>query len=608
MDVMKRCVLYFFRFAVCLVVYLIIPYYPAFATGEFVADYDVSYAIAPTGKTIVTQHVSLTNQLPNFYPQEYSLLLDSDKITNIIAYDDGGIITPTFSVKDGKTEIRLTFNVKAIGLGKSLKFSLRYEHAGVANKNGSIWEVNVPGIVNDPDIGIYDVTIAVPPTFGPAAYLSPKAAKGKSWTKEQMIRGGITGAYGSSQNFDITLHYVVTNNSISKNQQKIALPPSTAFQKATLISLTPEPSTVVSDEDGNWLAVYDLLAGQTVNVTAKVVISTYLTPRKDYMTIEPDISKYLSNDEFWETKNDTITKLASTLTTPRQIYDYVSQTLKYDYSKVNGIPKRMGAAAVLKAPDEAVCTEFTDLFITIARAAGIPARRVVGYAYTNNPKLRPLSLVSDVLHAWPEYFDRDLQTWMPIDPTWANTTGGIDYFTKLDFNHIVFAMNGVDSNMPYPAGYYRNQEKNVRNIEVKFSETPPIMSSRIETSIEFPEQIVGGRKAEGFVVITNKGGEPVYTVSVSAESEPRGIHLFDVLPEILPFAVIRLPIEANFENNFDLNEGFIRARVNDAVVTKQFRIQSLQWLIWLGFILFVLSLVIGVFLFKRLLWKTYRNN
>lgn len=99
-------------FQICAVLMLAlaigIPHTKVQAIGEFQADYEVQYAVAPSGKTIVTQHVTLTNKLPNFYPEEYSLLVDSDKISNIIAYDEctdksskpckGGVITPSITV------------------------------------------------------------------------------------------------------------------------------------------------------------------------------------------------------------------------------------------------------------------------------------------------------------------------------------------------------------------------------------------------------------------------------------------------------------------------------------------------------------------------------
>ncbi len=580
----------------------------AYATGEFQADYDVQYAISPAGKTIVTQQVTLTNKLPNFYPQEYSLVLDSDKISNIIAYDDGGIITPAISVKEGKTHIALKFNVRAIGLGKSLPFSLRYEHAGVATKNGSIWELYVPGVLNDPDIGTYDVTLAVPPTFGPAAYLSPPPANSKSWNKEQMIKGGIAAAYGTSQNFDLTLTYSLSNPGVTAELQEIALPPSTAFQKVTIQSLTPTPVTVTSDPDGNWLGRYSVGPRQTVKVTAVISVSVFLAARKDFAAPPPDTALYTKEAAYWQVKDPEIQNLASRNPTPKMIYDYVASALSYDYTKVNAPTSRMGALETLKNPTKAVCMEFTDLFIAVARAAGIPARRVVGYAYTNNPKLRPLSLITDVLHAWPEYYDSALQLWVPVDPTWANTTGGVDYFTKLDFNHIVFAINGVDSATPYPAGYYRTADSSGRDISVEFAASPQDKGADVSTVIEFPSQVGAGTKVQGSIVVTNKGGESAYNIAVSAVSEPDGIKVTRVINELLPYAVVRIPITGTFDQTVTAKPGQIRARVNDVTLTQSFRIQPLYWLIVLGVLTVILAIGIAAKLIHLVLWKTSKRH
>lgn len=581
----------------------------ASASGEFQADYDVQYAIAPTGKTIVTQRVTLTNNLANFYPQEYTLLLDSDKIHNVIAYDDGGIITPVISVKDGKTSIALTFNVKAIGLGKTLPFSLRYEHNGVASKNGSIWEVYIPGVVNDPDIGDYTVSLAVPPTFGPAAYLSPLPANGRSWSKEQMIRGGIAGAYGSAQNFDLSLSYTLSNSGITPVFQDIALPPETAYQKVTIRSLDPSPLTVHADGDGNWLARYQVNPRQSLAVTAKATVSTYLSPRKDFPPAADTKASTLKEDRYWQTKDPSIVKLASQYDTPRKIYDYVSTALRYDYSKINGPAPRMGAIDALKEPSKAVCMEFTDLFIAIARAAGIQARRVVGYAYTNNPKLRPLSLVSDVLHAWPEYYDAESRVWVPVDPTWANTTGGVDYFTKLDFNHITFAINGADSVTPYPAGYYHASDAPGRDVSVEFSQNPKEDgAANVVTSIEFPEQVSAGARVNGALVITNKGSRSAYAIDVSAVSEPAAIKILDTIPELLPYAVVRIPLSGVFEQTVTTKPGQIHARVGDVTLTHSFRIRPLYWLIGIGVATLVVSIMLFVKIIRMTIWKTSHKH
>jgi hypothetical protein len=127
----------------------------------------------------------------------------------------------------------------------------------------------------------------------------------------------------------------------------------------------------------------------------------------------------------------------------------VVNTLNYNYDLVNNTTTtRLGALEALSEPNNALCTEFTDLFVTLARAKGIAAREIEGYAYSNNSKIKPINTQSDILHAWPEYFDTTANLWKAIDPTWAKTTNGIDYFNDLDLNHVTFVTHGVDSQLP----------------------------------------------------------------------------------------------------------------------------------------------------------------
>jgi len=42
-----------------------------------------------------------------------------------------------------------------------------------------------------------------------------------------------------------------------------------------------------------------------------------------------------------------------------------------------------------------------------------------------------------------------------VDPTWGNTTGGVDYFNTFDFDHLAFVVKGISSTYPVPAGGYK---------------------------------------------------------------------------------------------------------------------------------------------------------
>ena len=65
------------------------------------------------------------------------------------------------------------------------------------------------------------------------------------------------------------------------------------------------------------------------------------------------------------------------------------------------------------------CTEFADLYTTLARAVGLPSRTVVGLAYQ-------ASAGTFALHAWNEVaIDGH---WRGVDPTWGRTRLAATYF------------------------------------------------------------------------------------------------------------------------------------------------------------------------------------
>src|SRR5690606_17741822 len=217
----------------------------------------------------------------------------------------------------------------------------------------------------------------------------------------------------------------------------------------------PKPSNISLDTDSNWIAEYEMSPRQRIDVTAKGRVEIIAVPRP-YINVSPQtLEANLAPTEFWPSDDPEIIKLAKSLGTPEAIYKYVVNTLHYDYGRAKPNVERLGAKKALQNPNSAICTEFTDLFITLSRAAGIPAREVNGYAYTENPDIEPISLVADVLHAWPEYWNEEARTWIPVDPTWGATTQGVDYFNKLDLRHFAFVMHGVSDTKPFAPGSYK---------------------------------------------------------------------------------------------------------------------------------------------------------
>lgn len=577
------------------------------ATGEFQEDYDVEYDVSPAGITIVTQNIQLTNNVTNLYPQKYSITIDSEHINNIIAYDGGGIVTPEITQANHKTQIALPFNQQIIGVGKKLKFSLRYEDSDIARKNGTIWEVTVPGIKDDPNLTSYNVMLKVPPTFGPNAYLTPLPSAGDQWTKEQMLHGGISAAYGISQSYDLNLSYFLQNTNLTTKTMELSLPPNTAYQSVFIRSLDPPPTTVLQDADGNWLAQYAVGAASHLEVHANLSLKIQLHPPEGYVDTEPDKKVYTRPEKYWESDNPKIKAIAQTVRSPRDIYNYVVSTLTYDYKRVSNSPIRKGALQALETPTNSICTEFTDLFVATARASGIPAREVIGYAYTTNSRLRPLSLVSDVLHAWPEYYDETQHVWVPVDPTWANTTGGVNYFDKLDFNHITFALQGKQSDYPYPAGFYKKNGNSSKDVDVQFSKRDfQLPDARITSTFTFPKSVISGFSAHGSVVLMNSYGVAATQTLVNIQSTPFDVGIVQSYATIPPFARIEIPISIPLPGYFINGTGRITASINGESATYTFAILPLisKFIIPLLLIFVPVGIVLtALFVHRSSVWK-----
>jgi transglutaminase-like putative cysteine protease len=591
MNILKHL----FLFIACTLVFS----FPIYAT-DFQADYDTQYAVSPNGTTIVTQNVTLTNKQSNLYPKQYTVTIDSDQIKNVIAYDSKGVITPKVTQKDKKTDIVVEFNDKVVGIDKKLLFSIRYENGAIANKIGNIWEVRIPGITNDPTLGEYTVSLQTPTTFPQNAYMTPLPASGVRWTKNQLVNGGINAAYGEYQSYVVDILYPLDNELLTPAMYTIAIPPDTTYQSITISAIDPKPMEIKKDGDGNWIASFTLQASQHVNVKAQLLIKTYIKPLSQSQKLLPDMNLYLKEQPYWETNNPQIQEYAKKYTTPRAIYDFVINTLSYNYGQISTTPIRKGAVAALSNPTNSLCTEFTDLFVAIARAAGIPAREVVGYAYTNDSRLRPLLVGSDILHAWPEYYDKESSRWIPIDPTWGFTTGGVNYFDIFDFNHIAFVIHGQSSELPYPAGSFKQGSIPQKNVSVRFAESTTIVTKdAYKTIFDLPKQITAGRVFKGTVQVDNIGGKQIEQIEVKIVGTPYAFKAQKTEQKVPPFGSITIPISIPIPILLHNSQGIIEVSVNGEQSSFQYEVLPTYWVYAvIGCIALAFLLVLWTFIRK----------
>ena len=89
-------------------------------------------------------------------------------------------------------------------------------------------------------------------------------------------------------------------------------------------------------------------------------------------------------------------------------------TLFRDYQYVPGCTTIDTTAYDVMAQARGVCQDFANLFITLARLLGIPARYVCGYIFTGNSGIARAT--SDASHAWVQLYIPNVG-WKNFDPT-----------------------------------------------------------------------------------------------------------------------------------------------------------------------------------------------
>ncbi len=509
-----------FIFILLLSFFLVLPFN---VYGEdYKSQYVVEYFLTKSLKTKVKFSIKVTHLRSNVYVKKLLLSFpDNFKIENIKASDSYGAINPKTEKKDGNVNVTLELSNPNIGKGSQNKFYLEFYQNSLFQRNGNIWEVILPTLGNKEN-SKYSVIVYLPKgTNKKISIAKPQPSKiiGNKIIWDDVKTRIIYAVFGNKQYYLTNLRYHLKNQKLFPVYTYVAFPPDTLYQKIYINNIEPQPSEVIIDDDGNFLGKYFLKPKETKDIIFKGDIVVFSQPRDE---VAPVIrsqfvkqKKYLlSKSKYWNI--DQINKIKP-FSTVNQIYRFVTDYLSYDYSRVVKSNKRLGAKKALDDPTLAVCVEFSDLFVAIAREKGIFSREIEGYGFTQDKKLRPLSLVSDILHSWPEYFDLKNQVWVPVDPTWENTSR-IDYFNSLDLNHIVFAIHGKKSNYPLPAGMYKFEES--KDVSVEPSKNIP--KEKVKISLLEPkfEKSISDKGLYNFdLKVINNSNVFVWNVPLSINSQ-----------------------------------------------------------------------------------------
>ena len=167
------------------------------------------------------------------------------------------------------------------------------------------------------------------------------------------------------------------------------------------------------------------LSGDTLTITrenAAAMKAAYALPNGARSTV---MSVFTDAEPLLESNSGEIRALAlrlrSTETDPRVVAERINRWV-YDSLRKEitvGVPSALGTLR-RRVGD---CNEHTQLYVALARAAGIPARVAAGLAYLDG---------KFYYHAWPEVW---LERWVAVDPTFGQFPA--------DASHLRFTVGGL---------------------------------------------------------------------------------------------------------------------------------------------------------------------
>lgn len=281
--------------------------------------------------------------------------------------------------------------------------------------------------------------------LGGAASMSTPARAASSGTVSQPLAITTQPAY-----YRFTKTVTLTNRgrtpALNVTADVVLLAPASAYADVTLVGYSQEPASTVRDANGNLIGVYrwsTLKSGQSVTITLHYQATSsdisYRLPRvyASYNTNSALYQRYTSTaleSRQVDAGAPAIQKLdqqvVGTVTNPAQraqlLFHWVAYHIHYNYSL-----KASGSALATLRSRRGICSDIADLYVSMLRTDGIPARLIGGYV-TNNGSGH------GGFHQWVEFY-LPQSGWVVADPTW----GRYGYFAALQDDWHIPLYDGI---------------------------------------------------------------------------------------------------------------------------------------------------------------------
>lgn len=538
-------------------------------TSQFATDLSSTYIISPAGETTVRSDFTITNTTSTAFVTRYAIEIHSGNIQNVTVTYNDTVLPATVTSTEEKTTVGLEFPEKVVGKEKQHTFTLQYTHPEIAILSDQTAEINIPSLTYADQFSTYQINIQVPKYLGAVEISEPTPTNvtedDQTLTLEyhDNAHHGVTALFGKKQTYTFNMSYLLSNPTGNRGIIQVVLPPDTLYQRVGFSQLAPRPEKIERDNDGNWIATYPLDSQQQQELLVEGKIDVFLHPRADVVSPGPTL-EHIKGQQYWEKNHPSIQELRKKYTTPHEAFKAVVQILDYNYLRRASDPQRTGAAFAYEHPTNSLAHEYSDLFITLARANNIAARQVTGYALSNSQVLRPLSVSNVPLHVWAEFFNHETKNWQPVDPTWSDTIGYTEYFHHLDFNHITLATQGESSTKPIPPSFNNQQGVDQKNFTIQRSATvaEPTLDVAVSVSPNLTTFLGMGSKYD--ITITNNTGYAWYAVPVDihTSSELQAHPSQKVIDAVLPYQSLTFPVTLTSSSIVDTQSGSLTIRID----------------------------------------------
>ncbi|MGA2573014.1 MAG: transglutaminase domain-containing protein [Candidatus Methanomethylicaceae archaeon] len=428
------------------------------ADGDYkVLVYNETVTVLDDRTVMVSLDYNFSWNQDGYIVRDWSMNIPSGDAYGIVVENDNGPLpfTSTASANWTSLDIDLMQDVHA---GQTYMFKVSYLSQDNIQSIGPERDLSMWTISDNVPKDSVSLTVKIPNSYGVVNW-DPQFMTETNNANETVLNGQAANVsadtnlmlnvnYATTEvRYDIVYQYLFNNTGSSTDfgsEFELPIYTQSVDQENTPYSSIPAPVSTWNDSSENLRANYTFAQigpGDIANITVSYQTEIMLPP-----TIDPSSSGtlsdipssylgYTSADKYWEINDPAIVSLSQNLTRNEQtvlgmvksIYNFTTTNISYDYVKydliISGVSvERYGAVKTLSL-GMGVCEDITDLFVTLCRAAGIPAIEITGPIYSQDG----LMGIGET-HAWADVYVPGYG-WLEVDPTWKE-------FGTLDGRHI----------------------------------------------------------------------------------------------------------------------------------------------------------------------------